>query len=191
MTQDNSQEVVADTTIGEGEGVETISVSRKDYDTLNQSVGSLKRELKDLRKASEFKAPEVKETPEKTKADDSVLLQKLEKMSLRQAGLTHQDDVDLARATAKKWGVDIDEVLSDDDFKVKLERQQSGRSNVEATSGIKGGAGTNNAKNTPEYWVAKGHPPTAADVPDRKARFKIAAALMKNARTNNKVFYND
>ena len=58
-------------------------------------------------------------------------------MALRQAGLSHQDDIDLARSTAKKWGVDLVDVLADDDFKVKLERQQTNRSNADATSNIK------------------------------------------------------
>jgi len=111
-------------------------------------------------------------------------------MALRQAGITHTDDVELAQRTAKKWGVDIDEVLADEDFKVKLERQQSGRANVEATSNIKGSVGTSQAKNTPEYWIAKGVPPSAADVPDRKTRATIARAMMTSSKDTKK-FYND
>lgn len=191
MSTETNQNEVVDSQTNEAEvesSVETVSVSKKDYDTMNQTLGSMKRQLKDLQKSKEG----VNETaPKQTKADDSVLLQKLERMSLRQAGITHQDDVELARSTAKKWGLDVDEVLADEDFKVKLERQQTQRTNADATSNIKSGPGTQSAKNSPEYWVAKGHPPTAAEVPDRKARYKIAEALMKNARTNGKTFYND
>lgn len=173
---------------GEGESqAETVTISKADYDKQNQTLGSLKRELKDLKKVND-----TKETPTKeTKTEESALLQKIERMSLRQAGLTHADDIELAQKTAKKWGVDIDEVLGDEDFKAKLERQQTSRDNALATSGIKGGAGTQSAKNSPEYWIAKGTPPSRTDVPDRKTRVTIARAMMKNASTSGKTFYND
>ncbi len=164
--------------------VDTVSIPKSDYEKMNQTLGSLKRELKDLRKPKE----EPKETS--SKPEESKLLEKIERMSLRTAGITHQDDIDLAKLTAKKWGVDIDEVLMDDDFKAKLERQQTSRDNVAATSRIKGGAGSSQAKNTPEYWIAKGTPPSATDVPDRKTRATIARALMSNAKSGKK-YYND
>lgn len=190
MTE-NNEEVVVDAKTNEGdEGaeVETISVSKKDYDKMNETVGSLKRELKDLRKPKE----ETSETSKTNKPDENALVQKLERMALRQAGVTHPDDVELAQKTAKKWGVDIDEVLGDEDFKVKLERQQTDRSNVEATSKVKGGAGNSQAKNTPEYWIAKGTPPSATDVPDGATRRKIAAAFLKSVNAGNgKKFYNE
>ncbi len=188
-TETTETDVVAETNEGEGKAeTETISVPKKDYDTMNQTLGSLKKELKDLKKAQEKSS----ETPTKeTKTEESALLQKIERMSLRQAGITHADDVELAQKTAKKWGMDVDEVLGDEDFKAKLERQQTARDNALATSNIKGGAGTQSAKNSPEYWVAKGTPPSREDVPDRKVRASIAHALMKNARTSGKTFYND
>lgn len=190
-TQENNQEVVVDTTNNEAEGseVETISVPKRDYDKLNETIGSMKRELKDLKKPKET-TKETKETAVSNQPEQNQLIDKLERMSLRQAGITHTDDIELARKTAKKWGVDIDEVLSDDDFKVKLERLQSERSNVEATSGVKGGAGKSQAKNTAEYWKAKGTRPTPADVPDRKTRTAIIRTLMDSSK-NNKKFYSD
>ncbi len=191
MDTTETTETDASTETGAGEGenqVEQISIPKGEYDKLNQTLGSLKKELKDLKKASESS----KETPTKeTKTEESALLQKIERMSLRQAGLTHADDIELAQKTAKKWGVDIDEVLSDEDFKAKLERQQTTRTNAEATSNVRGGGGTTSAKNTPAYWIAKGVPPSREDVPDRKTRAAIGRALMKNASTNGKTFYND
>jgi len=188
METETKTEGDVDTTNNEGEGneeeVETVSIPKKDYDILNQTLGSLKKENKDLKK------PKEPETPEKTKPDD-VLLQKLERISLRTAGVTHQDDIDLARSVAKKWNMDIDEVLVDADFKVKLERQQIDRGNTEATSNVRGGQGVSQAKNTPEFWIAKGSLPTKADVPDRKTRVAIARAMMKNSATGGKTFYND
>lgn len=187
----------ADTTKGNGEGgqengggetPETVSIAKADYDKLNQTLGSLKRELKDLKKPKE----NATETSKTNQPEENALLQKIERMSLRQAGLTHSDDIDLAKATAKKWGVDIDEVIVDEDFKIKLERQQTTRTNTVAASNVRGGvAGTSQAKNTPEYWIAKGTPPSPADVPDLKTRATIVRAMMKNASTSGKKFYND
>lgn len=184
---DNETNVNADTTNSEQavEQVETVSLTKSEYEKLNQTLGSLKRELKDLKKPKE---ETVKETS--TQSDNNPLLERIEKMAIRQAGITEQEDIDLARNTAKKWGVDIDEVLTDPDFQAKLQRQQDARANSIATSNIKGGAGTSQAKNTPEYWIAKGIPPTPSDVPDRKTRVKIARAFMDSSK-NSKKFYSD
>ena len=191
MDTDKTTESDVDTSNNEGDGTgeadENISIPKKDYDTLNQTLGSLKRELKDLKKPKE----EPKETPKETKPDESVLLKRLENLSFRQEGITHQDDKDLALSTAKKWGMDLDEVLVDEDFKVKLERQQSTRTNALASSNLRGGAGATQAKLTPEYWIAKGAPPSKTDVPDRKTRAKIVRAMMATAETDGKTFYND
>jgi vacuolar-type H+-ATPase subunit I/STV1 len=189
---DTSQEAVVDATTNEGEGentqeAETVAVPKADYDKLNQTLGSLKRELKDLKKSKE----DTQETSKtNAKPDENRLLDRIEKMTLRQANISHQDDVELAKTTAKKWNMDLEDVIADSDFKLKLERQQSERDNLVATSKIKSGAGTSQAKNTPEYWVAKGTPPTADDVPDRKTRATIARAMMSNQKSSKK-FYND
>lgn len=191
MTDTNSQEVVVDTINNEGEGEntgdDTIAVPKADYEKLNQTLGSLKRELKDLKKSKE---ESVETSKTNAKPDESRLLDRIEKMTLRQANISHEDDIALAKTTAKKWGMDLEDVLSDEDFKVKLEKQQTARNNLAATSNIRGSGGTSQAKNTPEYWIAKGVPPTAKDVPDRKIRATIARAMMSNAKSGKK-FYND
>lgn len=188
---DTSQEAVVDAKNNEGEGekveVETVAVPKSEYDKLNQTLGSLKRELKDLKKPKEDTGETSKTN---TKPDESRLYDRIEKMAIKTAGITHEDDIALAKSTAKKWNMDLEDVLTDPDFKLKLERQQSERDNLVATSKIKSGAGSSQAKNTPEYWIAKGVPPTVADVPDRKTRAKIARSMMSNAKTS-KTFYND
>jgi len=171
---------------GEGTEVETIAIPKSDYDKLNQDLGSLKRELKDLKKPKE----ETRETPKSNQSDDTKLLERMEKIAFKAEGITHPDDIDLARATAKKWNMDVEEVLADPDFKAKLERQQTERSNIQATSGVKGSAGVSQAKNTLEYWKAKGVPPTPADVPDRNIRQKIVVEMMRGSKEVKK-FYND
>lgn len=187
--ENENEAVVVDTTNNEAEGsteTESVTLKKEEYEKLNQTLGSLKRELKDFKKAKE----ETKETANQTKPDENALLQRLEKMSLRQNGITDPEDIELAQKTAKKWGVDIDEVLADEDFRVKLERQQTARDNVKATANIRGGAGNSQAKNTPEYWQAKGTPPTPADVPDRKTRQAIVNKMMKAGENSDGGFYN-
>lgn len=179
-TLNNEGEVSAESS----EQADVISISKSEYDKLNQTLGSLKRELKDFKKAKE----EPKETPQtNSKPEDNSLLQKA---FLRSAQITDSEEVELALSTAKKWGVSVDQLVDDDDFKAKLDKHRINKANIAATSNVRGGAGTSQAKLTPEYWVAKGVPPTAADVPDRRLRGKIARALMDSAK-NSKKFYND
>lgn len=159
---------------------EVITLKKTDYDKIQTTIGSMKRELKDLRKPKE--EPKVDSKPEVPAL--------LQKSFLRAAGITAQDEVELALATAKKWGVEVDQVVDDEDFKVKLDRIRTQKSNEVATSNIKGGNGPSQTKNTAEYWIAKGTPPSPADVPDRKTRAKIARAMLDHAKTG-KTFYND
>jgi hypothetical protein len=173
---------------GEEGTEETITVSKKDYDVLNQTIGAQKKQIKDFQRAQEEAKRASKETSEKTESDN-VLMQKLERMSLRQAGITHTDDIELARVTAKKWGVDVDEVLGDEDFRAKLARQQTSRANVEATSGVKGGTGGLN-KSDPNYFISRGEYPTREEMPDRKQRMKVQRAMAETAKSGKK-FYND
>lgn len=169
-------------------GLEEVKISKQDFDTLNQTIGSLKRELKDLKKPKDTE--DTQKNPKLSKNDEVV--QKLERLALKQAGISHEDDIKLARETSKKWGVDVDELLSDPDFKVKLERQQSEREAITATTDIRGNATTGNAKNTPEYWIAKGTPPSPNDVPDKALRQKIVSQMLAKAKAgDNAKFYND
>jgi len=166
---------------------DVVTIPKTEWDTVNQTLGSLKRELKDLRKVE--KDPEK---PQKTSklSEAELANQRLEKLALRQANITHEDDIRLARETSKKWGVDIEDLILDADFKLKLERQQSERDSIVATTNIRGNNSTSNAKNTAEYWIAKGTPPTPTDVPDRSTRQNIIGQMLSK-KGNNKMFYSD
>ena len=168
---------------GEGTSAEdAVSIPRMEYNTLNQTLGSLKKELKDLKKAQ----AEVKETPQ-TKPEDFGLLQKA---YLRAVGVTDEEEIELAKDIQKKTGMDWDKLVDDDYFKHKLEGLKASKANAVATSNVRGSGGTAQAKYTPEYWLAKGNPPSAEEVPDRKLRGQIARAFMDSAKSK-KMFYND
>lgn len=191
---EQNEEVVVDPITNEGEGgadSETIAVPKSEYDKLNQTIGSLKRENKDLKKPKD-----PVETPTSNPKSDEALSQanlRIERLALNQGGLTHSEDVELARTTAKKWNMPIEEVLMDEDFKTKLERQRTTRANTEATSNVRGSSkGVSSAKETMEYWLAKGQPPTPEDVPNKTVRQKIIGEIL-SANRNNKTlkYYND
>lgn len=148
--------------------------------------GIAKRLKTKLSKSKE--TPKTEEKPETEKKPEGNTL--LEKAFLRSAGITDKEEVELAQQTAKKWGMEIDDLVDDDDFNEKLEKFRTKKANLLATSGVKGDKTGSSAKETPEYWVAKGTPPTAKDIPDRKARVKIHRAMMASENKTGK-FYND
>jgi hypothetical protein len=188
-SDDNNQDVSADTT-GAGEGKDTTTeefrLSKAEYDELvgyKSTVGSLKRQIKDLTKPKE----EPKETPQ-TKTEEFGLLQKT---YLRSAGLADDDEVDLAKDIQKKTGLEWDKLVDDDYFQMKLKKLRDGKANASALD-VKGGSNqSGGAKGTAEYWLSKGEPPTPKDVPDRKVRAKIIRDMQDNQKNAGGKFYND
>lgn len=166
------------------------AIAEERHATAVKNQGIAKRNKTRAEKAKELPPVAPIEKKEPTKSDE-VVLQRVEKLALKQADITHADDIELARNTAKKWGLDLEDVLVDEDFKVKLEKQQTSRANTVAASG-KGGGGASQAKNTSEYWKAKGTPPTPTDVPDRTVRQKIIREMMNDSKGSGKMkFYNE
>lgn len=150
-----------------------------------EEIGSLKRDLKDAIKSARTGTGAEKSTPEK-KPEENLI----EKTFLRAADVVDPDEVELALETSKKWNMPVDQLVDDEDWKVKLDKLRTQKANETATSKVKGSGQTSNAKSTPEYWLAKGVYPTAEQVPNRKDRVKIAQAFITNEKEGKK-FYND
>ena len=163
MDTETTTETVADTEKNGGEGdADTVSVPKADYDKLNQTLGSLKRELKDLKKPKE----EPKETPEKNQSDDK-LLERLDKMALQVAGIKEADEVELFNKWKTDTGREADTIVGNDIFKKEIENLRTAKANQEATSNIQGGGDkSGGAKDNPDYWIGKA---TKGD--DGKLRF--------------------
>lgn len=148
--------------------------------------GIAKRLRTKLAKSSEKKTEEI---TKETKTDDSKGL--LEKAFLRSAGITKKEEVEFALSKAKKWNIDVDNLVDDVDFQESLEKFRAKQANIAATAEVQGDKSGSPVKETTEYWQAKGVPPTPADVPDRAKRIKIINEMTKLASTNGKKFYND
>jgi hypothetical protein len=144
---------------------------------------ALKAQLADLNKPQdkqEIKKPE----------EIGLLRSELENLRLQTAGITNEDEVELVNKWKEDTGRDVGNILGNKIFKQELEDLRTERTTAEATSNIRGGGGVSKAKETAEYWEAKGAPPTPADVPDRKTRANIIRGMMASAK-KSKTFYND
>lgn len=130
---------------------------------------------------------EQRPTTTETKTDDFGLL---EKTYLRAAGITTEDEVELAQTTSKKWNMPIDKLVDDGDFQAKLNTLRTSKANQTATSNARGQQGTSQAKNTPEYWIAKGELPENTPA-NRELLAKIARIHMKKEKEGKKMFYNE
>lgn len=155
---------------------ESVTLSKEDHDKLLADLGSLKRENKDLKKPKEQQEPS---------APDELL----QKTYLRAANIVAEDEVELALSTAKKWDMPVDKLVDDEDFKAKLEKLRTSKANDAATSGIPGSPGSRSVNDSPEFYISRGMPPTAQEVPDRSARAKIARAMIAHDKDGGKGKY--
>jgi len=142
---------VVDTTTNEGEGKieeNTVSLSKEEYDTLNQTLGSLKKELKDLRKSAK-ESKETKETPEKTEPNE---LSSGDKALLVAYGVKGKEEQALAQSYMRRTGDDIDSLIEDDIFQAKLAKLREAKASQIATpSGTK--RSTVSTKDDVDYHV--------------------------------------
>lgn len=195
-TEENNQDVTPDTPNEGGEEQpkeesNTITLNREEYDVLKKAesdFGSLKRDHKNLQKEIQgLKEKPAEATPEKT-TEEFGLLQKL---ALKSEGISDEDEVELAKKIQQETNLSWDKLVESKYFKSELEELRTQKANEQATAGVKGDGGKGSeAKQTAEYWLAKGVPPTKEDVPDRKKRAEIARAFITKSKPGFK-FYNE
>lgn len=113
----------------------------------------------------------------------------LHRTFLASAGVTTEEEVELAREIQKETGKSWEKLINDDYFKFQLEKFRDKKS-VEVATSPQGGKAPTDAKLSTEFWKQKGRPPRPDEVPDRKQRTKIARELMKQETSGGK-FYND
>lgn len=177
------EEVVINDTTTEGEVAE-VKLSKAEYEELVKSkatVGSLSRELKTLKKQLD-----TPKTEPEVKADEFGLLQKT---FLTASGIKDADEIELAKEIQKKTGIDWDKLVEDDYFQSRLTKLRNTKENAAATD-VTGGSGGGVTK-TADFFIAKGTPPTAKDIPDRKARVAIINQMMEAEKNGGGKFYNE
>ena len=156
--------------------------------------GLNKRRATQLRKAKENMAkpptPEPKAPEKKETTDNTELLEKLKRVTLRSLSITNEDEVGLVDKWEKETGREVESFAESNIFKAELEELRTNKANALATSDIKGSQATAGAKNEPAYWLAKGVPPTREEVPDFKARAKIGRAFISFEKKDKITFYN-
>lgn len=167
------------------ENAETQEASTVDWEAKTKELEAETAKWKRIAERNAKKAEAPKESKSEPETSDLAV-----KGFLRSAGISKEKEVDLAIETANKWGMSIDKLVDDEDFQAKLEKLRISEANALATTGVKGSGAGASQKDNPEYWISKGEPPTAEQVPDRKTRVKIARAMMNDAK-NGKKFYNE
>ncbi len=177
-TENNNQEetVVPETTTEETTPeVETISIPKADYDKLNQTLGSLKRENKDLKKPKETSVETTSTKETKTEG-----LGYAEKAFLVANGVKGADEIALVEKAMKSTGDSLESVLENDFFQGKLKSLRDGKAAIAATPSGTRRSAQQPATDTVEYWSEKyatGTPIT--DIPDAMQIKVINAKIAK------------
>lgn len=154
----------------------------------NESIKALEGRLnrqskKEVRKDSD--------TPQKINKESDRLEEQLKALQLQVAGITDEDEVSLVERLYEETQMPLEKLLTSKYFKLELEEVRTQKQNAVATSNIKGDKGSkSNARNTADYWIAKGEVPTA-DQADRKLRAQVIRAFVNQNKTGGKKFYNE
>lgn len=163
----NEDEVVVEETT-EGEE-ETVTLSKAEYDKLNQTLGSLKKEVKTYKKETE--------TPKESNEPDYARLAYLASQKV-----DHPDDQKLVMEEANRLKMPLTDVLNIEHIKARLtanSNQRTAENGSPSGTGRKGGAG----KGDVDYYLA--HPDEVP--PDLKLHNEVIDARIKR-ETDNSMF---
>lgn len=183
-TETNQDTAAGEAGAGEGKAeIVDIDTIKKNYEA---TIGSLKRDLKEAKKASE-----PKETPQETaKPTDPSDLDYGQKALLRAIGIKGADEIQLAKDFMKRAGSDIDSLEGDEIFQARLTKLRDTKANELAAQGSSG-RGAAAAGDPVAKALAKLGPndPIPADLP-RDVREKLVEQR-RSAGETSKQFYND
>lgn len=132
---ENEQEVIdstIDTETTENDVVEE-TVEQEDTETLKKKIQTLEAQKDHWRK----KAEKVETPKAQVKSETGLTAEDV--LAFTSEGVTHREDIELAKTWAKNSGRSVGEVLSDDTFKSVLGIKQEQRKTASATQ-VKGGA---------------------------------------------------
>jgi hypothetical protein len=181
---DTNEEVVvtpeANESAEEQPQVETIAVPKSDYDKLNQTVGSLKRELKDLKKPKDTPAAEVTES----RSNNTGELDETQLDYLDLKGISDSDDIKVIEDVIKKTGMTVREALKDEYVTARLGANKANRDVKAATPSATKRTGGNQGTDLATA-VARYEESGFKDLPDDYAlRSAVVNAVAAKTNTN-------
>lgn len=110
-------------------------------------------------KALKAKLKEFEPKPQDKNAEkkpDDMLLERLDKMALKVAGINEADEVELFNKWKEQTGREADDIVGNEIFTKELGSLRTSKANLAATSEIAGGQDTSGgAKSNADYWIAK------------------------------------
>ena len=93
--------------------------------------------------------------PEKKEKSDDKLLERLDNMAKKMAGISADNEVELFNKWKTDTGREADDIIGNSIFQKELGDLKTAEANQKATSDIKGEQGESGVRNTPDYWIAK------------------------------------
>lgn len=175
------------------EEVKTEEEKKEEAPDFEAENSRLKRELKQARKKLEDKPKEEKEAPKTSKKSDEEF-GLLEITYLNGQDIKSEEEIEFVKKELEEAGLSNDnlpKLFANKYFRAQLEEFNTDKANTKATSGVKGGEGSSNAKNKVEFYIARGAPASKEDIPDSKVRRKINVAFANSQKGGGKTFYND
>ncbi len=140
------------TELFEGKGKKVLESNRQLFARAKKAEGFEQNEEGEWVKTTKPAKPEAK----KSEKSDNMVLERLDKMALKVAGITEADEVELFSNWKEQTGREADDIVGNEIFTKELESLRTSKANLKATSDIKGtGDGSGGAKTNPDYWIAK------------------------------------
>lgn len=153
METEITTEAAVDSTNNEGEGEtvveeETIAIPKKEWEVTNQTLGSLKKEIKDLKKSVDKPKEETPQSKPTGELDDT----QLDYLDLK--GITEEEDIAVIQSIMRKTGQSLRETLKDEYVTSKLKDLKVSRDVKNATPTATKRSGQD-ASNNEDYWFQK------------------------------------
>ena len=182
------------------EKIQSILKERNDILDNNRKLFARAKEAEGFKQDDDgtwIKTVEKPKAEKKPAKSDEDLLQRLDKLALKSAGIVEKEETELVERWKTDTGRTIDDITENSIFKKELEDLRITKQNQTATSNIKGEPGDAGIKNSPDYWIAKmtkgadGRPEFPGDLPnDMKLRAAIVDKLSGAESQKELTFYN-
>ena len=166
----------------------------------HNEIGDKNRQIFERAKKAEGDLKELKAKDEETKAkpkkSDEELLNRLDTMARKIAGITADDEVELFNKWKTDTGREADDVIGNKIFQAELADLRTAKANAAATANVKGEDTASGTQGDPDYWIAKATKGSEGELmfpEDLPKDFKLRAAIVEKMGASakaSKEFYN-